>query len=66
MRRKCEIIDEVEIVIASKETVNTEELSDNIKTKIITCSQEEFYTTLFETTATEEHLTKVRSAEVRG
>jgi DNA polymerase (family 10) len=68
IRRKCEIIDEIEIVIAAPEAINAEEIADktNIKIKIITCTEEEFYNTLFETTATEEHLKQVQSLKVQS
>ncbi len=53
MRRKCEVIDEIEILIAATSTVNSDEIANtrNVKIKIITCAETDFYTTLFETTA---------------
>lgn len=58
MRRKCEIIDKIEIVIATEKVVSIEDIGNhaNVKIVIITCLENEFYSKLFETTATEEHL----------
>jgi DNA polymerase (family 10) len=60
MRRKCEVIDLVEIVIAVNGNVSFDELVNerNVKIKVITCSEDQFYPTLFETTATQDHLLK--------
>jgi DNA polymerase (family 10) len=70
IRRKCEIIDTIEILIATEDAVKIEEITKgtNVKVEVITCSENDFYTTLFETTATKEHLTKVRiqKSEVRS
>src|ERR1019366_6692632 len=62
MRRKCEVIDKIEILIASTNAVNIDEVENkaNVKTELITCAENEFHHKLFETTATEEHLEKVR------
>lgn len=67
MRRKCEIIDKIEILIAVEGAINTEEIrsTTNLKLELITCSENEFYNKLFETTATQEHLSKVRSLKVQ-
>lgn len=55
MRRKCEVIDKLEILIAPE--VNVQKIpvdnSFDIKTKIITCSKNDFYKQLFLTTASE-------------
>ncbi len=63
MRRKCEVIDKIEILIASENEVNIREVENkaNVKIELITCPENEFYSKLFETTATEEHLEKVKS-----
>jgi len=70
MRRKCEIIDTIEILIATVNDVNIKEIATtpaHVKVVLIKCSEDEFYNRLFETTATEEHLNKVRSqkSEIR-
>jgi DNA polymerase (family 10) len=58
MRRKSEIIEVIEILIASKNAISIDEFENRqkIKIEIITCSEAEFNTRLFETTATPEHL----------
>jgi DNA polymerase (family X) len=78
IRRKCEIIDEVEICMgitcAEEElaqyiqdrfnpadlelhgTVISFKINTSIPVKVYCCSDEDFYTTLFETTASEQHL----------
>jgi DNA polymerase (family 10) len=58
MRRKCEIINKIEILIASAAPVNIDGVENrtNIEIELITCSENEFYTKLFETTATKEHI----------
>ena len=58
MRRKAEIVDKIEIVIATDELVNVSELQNDfhVQLNIITCKPEEFYSTLFKTTADGEHL----------
>jgi DNA polymerase (family 10) len=71
MRRKCEIIDTIEILIATENDVNIKEIATtpaHVKVVLIKCSENEFYNRLFETTATEEHLNKVGSqkSEVRS
>jgi len=68
MRRKCEIIDTIEILIAAETTVNKEEITSGtkIKTEFIICPENEFYNTLFETTATKEHLLKVQSLKLES
>ena len=58
IRRKCEIIETIELLIASDKTVDIEDIENraNIKIELITCAEKEFYNKLFETTAKEEHL----------
>lgn len=58
IRRKSEIIDVVEILIATQSTVNTADFENksNVKVELITCDEAHFYNKLFETTATEKHL----------
>ena len=61
MRRKCEIINTVEIIIAAEESLKIKEVENNfgISIKKIFCSEQDYYKTLFETTATENHLSKI-------
>lgn len=58
MRRRCEVIDTIEILIASKNVVNNDDIDNkaNIKIELITCTTDTFYTRLFETSATETHI----------
>jgi DNA polymerase (family X) len=58
IRRKYEIIEKIELLIASENTVNIDDVENraNIKIELITCAEKEFYSKLFETTATEDHL----------
>jgi DNA polymerase (family 10) len=58
MRRKNEIIDKIEIVIATDEQVDITELENKyaVAISIITCKPEAFYATLFKTTANTAHL----------
>jgi len=66
MRRKCDIIEEVEVLIAHSGDVNFEESENNqeVKVKIISCTEEHFYNKLFETTATVEHLAQILNPPV--
>lgn len=52
MRRKCEIIDSIEILIACKDEININDFENtrNVKVEIIRCSENDFYKRLFETT----------------
>lgn len=61
MRRKCEIIEKIEILIASEIPVNIDEIDNKSKIKIelIVCSENDFYNKLFEITATENHLSQI-------
>lgn len=58
MRRKCEVIDKIEILIATNHDVNINEIENKAQViiEIIVCSENEFYNKLFETTAAENHL----------
>ena len=61
MRRKCEVIDKIEILIVSESIVNIDEIENklNVKIELIVCTENEFYKRLFETTATENHLSQI-------
>lgn len=61
MRRKCDIIEEIEILIASDENISVDEIENSrgVKVKLITCSQNDFYNKLFETTAVPQHLSQI-------
>lgn len=58
IRRKCEVIDRIEILIDSEKTTNTSIIEDSIPLPVtfITCSPEEFHYKLFELTGTEKHV----------
>jgi DNA polymerase (family 10) len=58
MRRKNEIIDTIEIVIAANEQADVSALENKygVALSLITCKPEEFYATLFKTTANTAHL----------
>lgn len=58
IRRKCEVIEVVDILIATDEEVRlTADLS--VEVNIIKCQEESFYKSLFETTATKAHLEQI-------
>jgi DNA polymerase (family 10) len=61
MRRKCEVIDKIEILIASESDVNIDDIENRMSVKVvlIVCSESEFYNKLFETTANENHLSQL-------
>lgn len=63
MRRKNEIIDKVEVVVATEEHVDVNELENKFQVhlNIITCKPEEFYAALFKTTASAEHLDQLET-----
>lgn len=58
IRRKLEVIDKIEILIAVENAVINDDTANkiNINIELITCTPADFYTRLFETTATETHL----------
>ena len=60
MRRKCEVIDNVEILIAAENAVNIDGINNpsNVAIELLACSPLTFYNRLFETTATEAHLSQ--------
>ncbi len=62
MRRKCEIIEKIEILIASEIAVNIDEVENRrkVKVELITCNENEFCSRLFETTAGEKHLEQLQ------
>ena len=61
MRRKCEVIEKIEILIASDSDVNTDELKLDtlVKIEIIKCNESEFFAKLVETTGNDEFLTSI-------
>jgi DNA polymerase (family 10) len=63
MRRKSEIIDVIEILVGTDKTENKIEIENvrNVKVELIFCSANEFYSRLFETTGTTEHLSQISS-----
>lgn len=66
IRRKCEVIDKIEILIASKNAIGIDDIENmaNIKVELTTCNDNEFYDKLFETTATQEHISSIGSQPV--
>lgn len=56
MRRKCEVIDKIEILIASENNFDIDEIvkSTSVNIEIIKCKENEFYCKLYETTAAKE------------
>ncbi len=67
MRRKCEIIEEIEIIIAHEGAVNVNEIENHrsVKVELICCSEQDFYRRLFETTATSTHLEKLPTSNIQ-
>jgi DNA polymerase (family X) len=68
MRRKNEIIDEIEILIASEKEIDLDAFSNtrHVKVKIISCPEDQFYNRLFETTGTEEHIKQVSGSKYQA
>ncbi|MBN8703556.1 MAG: DNA polymerase/3'-5' exonuclease PolX [Bacteroidetes bacterium] len=58
IRRKNEIINSIDIVVESIDTIELPSVSIPIKINIIPATQNSFHSTLFETTATSAHLEK--------
>jgi len=58
MRRKNEIIHKIELLVASETPLDLTsiEAGTSVPIEIITCQEKDFYSRLFETTATSEHL----------
>jgi DNA polymerase (family 10) len=63
IRRKSEIIDVIEIVVGTDRAESKTEIENvrNVKVKLVFCDPALFYTKLFETTATPEHLSQISS-----
>jgi DNA polymerase (family X) len=61
MRRKCEIIDKVEILIAHEGAADLSEVENRlgVKLELITCTAEMYYAELFRTSASEKHLRQI-------
>lgn len=62
MRRKCEIIEKIEVLIAAP-GASLEGLENrvNVAIEVISCTENEFHAKLFETTAAPEHLAKIEN-----
>ncbi len=58
IRRKCEILEQVDILIVSKDIIELPAIKDApaIPVMIRICNEADFFSLLFETTATQEHL----------
>ncbi|MCX6296596.1 MAG: PHP domain-containing protein, partial [Bacteroidetes bacterium] len=61
MRRKCEVVDKIEILIATTSAISIDEIQNhrNVKIEFITCSENDFYSKLFETTGAESHFVQL-------
>jgi len=61
LRRKCEVIDRIEILMDAEKITDTSVLEANIPLPVnfISCKPDEFYFYLFDLTATEEHKNKI-------
>jgi DNA polymerase (family X) len=68
MRRRCEIIDKIEILAASDNKIDLGEYDalGLMKIEIIRCKPGEFYVKLFETTGCEEHCNAVSLSKGEG
>lgn len=66
IRRRAEIIDQIDIVIATGQPVDEKALENKygVKLNIITCRPQLFYSTLFKTTAHEEHLKQLTAVAI--
>jgi DNA polymerase (family X) len=60
LRRNCEIIEEIEILVGAEPRQVTEEISSPVKVRLIHCSPEMFYGKLFETTGSIEFLDEIK------
>jgi DNA polymerase (family 10) len=58
IRRKCEILEQIDILIATKEKVELPVIphAPSIAVKILTCFEQDFFSSLFATTASGEHI----------
>lgn len=67
MRRKCEIVEKIEILIAYNGEVSIAEMENKagIEVRIILCAPDEFYAQLFETTAKSNHLKMMNGYEYK-
>jgi DNA polymerase (family 10) len=61
IRRKSEIIEVVEILVATGSPLQVDEFANNknLKVDLIACAENDFYLRLFETTGSKEHLEKL-------
>lgn len=61
MRRKCDIIEQVEILVAHSGKADGSDFENRmgVEVNLMTCPAEEFQSKLFETTASPEHLKKI-------
>lgn len=61
MRRRCEIIEKIEILVGTDKDVSFEKFrSEHLPVEIITCKPSEFYLRLFETTGSESHCSALK------
>ena len=66
MRRKCEVVTKIEILIASDRAVSVDEIENRfgIAIQLITCSESDFYSKLFLTTGAAAHFEKLTSSSI--
>jgi len=67
IRRKCEIVERIDLLVASSETIDLTafENKTNIPLNIISCDEKDFYLKLFETTGNKEHIEKLQITDYR-
>lgn len=59
LRRNCEIVDEIEILVGAEAQQVAEEITAPVKVKVMHCPPEKFYMKLFETTGSTEFFSAV-------
>jgi DNA polymerase (family 10) len=64
MRRRCEIIEKVEVLVACDGSVSFDDIEfpEQLNVEIIRCGEEEYYKRLFETTGSGEHCATLQSS----
>ncbi len=68
MRRKSEIIEKIEILVAGEKKVDLDAIIKGtaVKVELIYCSEKDFTSTLFKTTASAKHLEKLGTSNFNG
>lgn len=67
MRRKCEIITKIEVLAVNAAAADTTSILAGapVKVEVISCTADDYYRRLFETTGSAEHLTKIAEAGIQ-